>query len=74
VRSCKLAVLIELSLTRTTTPSATEKDAILGYRLTINTGTAVVKFHDKRDILSSLGERIKSEQPMCRAWSLSLLR
>jgi hypothetical protein len=47
----KLAVAIERDLARTTVPSPTEEARYARHRLTINTGTAVTKFHDERDIL-----------------------
>ena len=49
VRSCKLAVVIERGLARTTAPDGGGRYP--RRRLTINTGTAVTKFHDERDIL-----------------------
>jgi hypothetical protein len=51
VRCCRLAVAIERDLGEATIPSPTRGGRYSRHRLTVNTGTAVAKFHDERDIL-----------------------
>jgi hypothetical protein len=49
VRSCKLAVVIERGLART--PAPDQGGRYPRRRLTSNTGTAVTRFDDERDVL-----------------------
>jgi hypothetical protein len=51
VRSYKLAVVIERGFARTTATRHGGRRRTPRRRLTSNTGTAVTKFHDDRDIL-----------------------
>ena len=70
MRSCKLAVVIERGLARTTAPDGGGRYP--RRRLTINTGTAVTKFHDERDILQSWASEGHSPEAIFETNCISL--